>query len=117
MVHVDDENRDAGQDEQERRHDRDARHLAGAVAVVDHLADGEDGVNERRDEEADRELARLVAQDALDDARGELTHRELDDDHRDRQHQRGQADHRRRDGGQDHDCGVRSTDELVGSAS
>ena len=108
VVHVDDKNRDAGDHEQERGHDRNSRHLAGAVAVVGHLAGGEDGVNESGDEQADRELARLVAQDALDDARGELTHRELDDDHRDRQHQCGQADHRCRDGGEDHDCSIGS---------
>ena len=92
--------------------DRDARHLPGAVAVVDHLAYGEDGMHEGRYEEPDCELARLVAQDALDDARGELSHCELHDDHRDREHQRGQADHRRCDGGQDHRRGIGSTDQT-----
>ena len=40
-----------------------------------------------------------------------LTHRQLDDDHRDRQHECGQADHRPRDGCQDHHGGIRSDGE------
>ncbi len=101
VLHVDDEHRDADEHEDERRDDRDAGHLTGAVTVVRDLPDGEDRVDERRDEEADRKLARLVAQDALDDPRRELPHRELHDDHRDRQHERREAHHRRRDGRQD----------------
>ena len=53
-----------------------------------HVAHREHGVGERRDEHADRELARPVAQDRLHDPRRELAHRELDDDHRDRQDER-----------------------------
>ncbi len=70
-------------------------------------------MHERRDEEPDRELARLVSQDALHDPGRELTHGQLDDDHRDREYERGQADHRARDGGQDHDRGIRPDDECA----
>ncbi len=70
-------------------------------------------MHESRDEQSDRELARLVAQDALHDPWRELTHGQLDDDHRDREHERGQADHRSRDGGEDHDGGIRPHDERA----
>ena len=98
--------------EHERRHDRDAGHVARAVAVDRHLAEREDGVDERRDEESDRELARLVPQDALHDARRELAHRELDDDHRDREDERGQAHHRGGDGRKDVGRSVRPADDA-----
>ena len=96
---------------------RDAGHVAGAVTVVRHLAQGEDRVHERRDEQTDRELARFVAQDALHDARRELAHRELNDNHRDRQHERGQAHHRGSDGRKNRRGGVRAADQARGKAS
>ena len=68
-------------------------------------------MHERRDEEQSR-AGWLVSQDALHDPRGELTHRELDDDHRDREDERGQADHRPRDGGEDDDGGIRPDDRA-----
>ena len=69
VVHIHDENCDAQENEDERRHDRDARHVARAVSVDGYLAEREDGVDEGRNEETDRELAWLVPQDALHDAR------------------------------------------------
>ena len=111
VVYVDDQHRDADENEQEGSQQRDSGHLARTVAVVDDLADGEDRMDERRDKEPDRELARLVSQDALHDARGELTHRQLDDDHRDREDERGETDHRACDGGEDHHGGIRPDDE------
>ena len=100
------------ENEDERRHERDAWHVARAVAVDGHLAEREDGVDEGRDEEADRELARLVPQNALHDARRKLTHGELDDDHRDRENERGQAHHRGGDGRKDVSRGIRAADEA-----
>ena len=85
-----------------------------AVAVDRHLAEGEDGVDKGRDEETDRELARLVSQNALHDARRELTHGELDDDHRDRENERGQAHHRGSDRRKDVSRRIRTADEAVG---
>ena len=111
---VDDQHRDADEDEHERGQDRDSGDVAGAVAVVRHLAEREDRVHEGRDEETDRELTGLVLEDALHDPRRELAHRELDDHHRDRQHESGQADHRRRDGAEDLGRCVRPTDEVAG---
>ena len=113
VVHVDDEDRDAQENENKRRYERDAWHVAGAVAVDGHLAEREDGVDEGRDEETDRELARLVPQNALHDARRKLTHGELDDDHRDRENERGQAHHRGGDRRKDVSRGVRTADEPV----
>lgn len=52
---------------------------------------GNDGVHEGRNEEADRELAGLVLEDTLHDARRELTHRELDDHHRNSEDEGGQG--------------------------
>ena len=112
VVHVHDENGDAQEDEDERRHDRDAWHVARAVAVDGHLAEREDGVDESRDEEADRELARLVPQNALHDAGRKLTHGELDDDHGDRENERSQAHHRGGDGREDVCRGIRTADEA-----
>ena len=50
VVHIHDENCDAQEDEDERRHDRDAWHVARAVSVDGHLTEREDGVDEGRDE-------------------------------------------------------------------
>ena len=47
--------------------DGEARHRAAILEP--HFAQGEHRMNERGDEQADRDLARLVAQDRLDDAR------------------------------------------------
>ena len=114
VVYVHDEDRDAHENEDERRYERDAWHVARAVAVDGHLAEREDGVDEGRDEETDRELARLVPQNALHDARRKLTHGELDDDHRDRENERGQAHHRGGDGRKDVSRGIRTADEASG---
>ena len=94
VLHVDDQHNDAGEDEQERRVERDARHPARPVTLVGDRAERQQRVDERRDEQPDRELARLVPEDPLNDPRRELAHRQLDDDHRDRQHEGRQADHR-----------------------
>jgi hypothetical protein len=67
VVHVHDEHRDADEDEHECCHDRDPWNVARAIAVVGHLADREDRMHKSGDEEADRELARLVLEDALHD--------------------------------------------------
>ena len=112
VLYVDDEHRDARKNEQERGHDRDAGHVASAVTVVCHLAQGEDRVHERRDEQTNRKLARLVAQDALHDARRKLAHRELNDDHRDRQHERRQAHHRGSDSRKNRRRGVGPADHA-----
>ena len=80
--------------------------------LIGDLAEREERVDERGDEEADRELARLVPQDALDDPRRELAHRELDDDHRDRQHERGEAHHRGGDGRKDVGRRIRAADDA-----
>ena len=114
VVHVYDEDCDAHENEYESRYDRDAWHVARAVAVDGHLAEREDGVDESRDEEADRELARLVPKNALHDAGRKLTHGELDDDHRDRENERGQAHHRGGDGRKDVGRGIRTPDEAGG---
>ena len=53
------------------------------------LAQREHRVGEGGHEEADRDLAGLVLQERLHDPGRELTHRELDDDHRDGQDERG----------------------------
>ena len=70
-MHVEDEHRDRDQHEQERDHDRETRDgsLSAAAPAELHVAHGEHGVGERRDEESDGDLARLVAQDPLHDAR------------------------------------------------
>jgi len=70
VVHVHDENGDAGQGEHERHDDRDAGHLTRLARVTRlDLADREESVHERRDEQADGELARTVAEQPLHDAR------------------------------------------------
>ena len=74
---------------------------------------GQHGEGERTDEDADRELTRLVLQDRLHDPRRELAHRQLDDHHRDRQHQSGQTHHRGGDRPQDRQCGVRPPRERA----
>ena len=112
MVYVHDENCDADENEYKRRHDCDAWHVARAVSVDGHLAEREDRVDESRDEQADRELARLVPQNALHDAGRKLTHGELDDDHRDRKNERGQAHHRGGDGREDVCGGIRAADNA-----
>jgi hypothetical protein len=56
----------------------------------------------------------LVPQDALHDARRKLTHGELDDDHRDREHERGQTHHRGGDGRKDVSRSIRTANEASG---
>ena len=114
MVYVHDEDRDAHENEDEGRYDRHAWHVARAVAVDGHLAEREDRVDEGRDEETDRELAWLVPQDALHDARRKLTHGQLDDDHRDRENERRQTHHRGGDGRKDVCRSIGTANEASG---
>jgi hypothetical protein len=73
-----------------------------------------DGVHERGDEESDRKLARLVAEDLLHDPGRELPHRQLDDNHGDRQNEGCQTRHRDRDRRQDRGRRGGSTDDHLG---
>jgi hypothetical protein len=107
VLHVDHQHRDAREHEQEGRQDGDPGNATRSVAVVRHLPQGEDGVDEGGDEETDRELARPVSEDPLDDAGRELAHGQLYHDHRDGQDQRRQADHRHGDRRQDRDGSIR----------
>lgn len=93
--------------------DCDSRHLADAIAVIGDLSEGEDRVHECGDEEAYRELARLVLQDALDDAGRELAHRELHDDHSYGEYECGEAHHRGSNCLQDDTRSIRSADEVA----
>ena len=65
VVDVEHEDDDADDDEQVRDHDREAGY--GSSVLEHHFAQREHGVDERGDEESDRDLARLVAQDRLHD--------------------------------------------------
>jgi hypothetical protein len=114
VVYVHDEDCDAHEDEDEGRHDRHAWHVARAVTVDGHLAKREDRVDEGRDEESDRQLAWLVSQDPLHDARRKLTHGELDDNHRDRENERGQTHHRGGDSREDVSGSIRTANETSG---
>jgi hypothetical protein len=58
-------------------------------------------MHERGDEEPDGELAGLIAEDPLHDPGRELPHRQLNDNHRDGEHERRGAHHRDRDRRQD----------------
>ena len=58
-----------------------------------HLAHGKHGMNEGRDEDADGQLARLVAKKVLHDARRELAHGQLHHHHRDGQHEGREGHH------------------------
>ncbi len=68
---------------------------------------------ESGDEEADCELTRLVLQDPLHDAGRELPHRELDDDHRDREDKSRQAHHRRCHCAEDLGRGIGAADKAL----
>ena len=67
MVDVQHEDDDADDDEQVRDHDREAGH--GTSVLEHHLPQREHGVDKRGDEEADRDLTGLIAQDPLHDPR------------------------------------------------
>ena len=67
VVDVQHEHHHADHHEEIGDDDGKARHRPAILEP--HLAQGEHRMNERGDEEADRDLARLVAQDRLDDAR------------------------------------------------
>jgi hypothetical protein len=101
VVHIDDQDGDARQHEEVRGRHRDTWDLTGAIAQVHDFARRQYRVHEGRDEEPDSELARLVLEDPLHDPGRKLSHRQLNDDHRDREHERREAHHRGRDGGQD----------------
>ena len=66
VVDVEHEDDDADDDEQVRDHDREAGYRSSVLEH--HFAQREHGVDECGDEESDRDLARLVAQDRLHDA-------------------------------------------------
>ncbi len=109
VVHVEDQDHDARHHHDEGHDDRQTWH---GVAVDVDLAEREDRVGERCHEQADGDLAWLVLQERLHDARRELTHRELYDDHRDGEDEGGKAHHRQRDGRQDRNGYLRSAGPL-----
>ena len=78
------------------------------------LPDCEDRVDERRHEQPDRKLARLVLQNTLDDAGRELRHGELHHYHGDRQDQSSEADHGRGDCFEDAEGRLRPADQAGG---
>ena len=113
VVHIDHQGGDAREHEHVRRRHGDARNPPRAVPAVDHLSRRQHGMDEGRDEQPDRELAGLIAEDPLHDPRRELPHRQLDDDHRDREHERRQAHHRDRNRVQDCGRGGRPPNEPL----
>jgi hypothetical protein len=102
VVHVEDQREDAGQHQDVRDGDGHAGHLGGALVGVLDLADGEQRVRERRDEQPVRQLARPIVEERSHDAGRELRHRQLDRHRRHGQHQGDQRHHRRRDRVQHH---------------
>ena len=56
----------------------------------------------------------FVPQNALHDAGRKLTHGQLDDDHGDRENERGQAHHRGGDGRRNVSRGIRTADDARG---
>ena len=103
MIDVQDQHHDADDHQDEGDDDRHARDELGALGGA-HLAQRQHRVRKCPDEDADRELAGLVLQNAGDDAGGELTHCELDHHQDHRQHQSGEAHHRARDRAEDFQC-------------
>ena len=81
------------------------------------LADRQQRVDERRDEQPDGELAGPITQQPLHDARRELAHCELNDDEDDGEDQRRQTDHRRGNRSQDRQRCVRATRPDPGGTS
>ena len=109
VVHVEDQDHDARHHHDEGDDDRQTWHR---VPFDVDLAEREDRVGERCHEQADGDLAWLVLQERLHDARRELTHRELHDDHRDGEDEGCKAHHRQRDGRQDRRGYLRSSGPL-----
>jgi hypothetical protein len=93
-MYIPDEHHDADDDHHERDDDRETRNRTNTLGL--NLTERQHCMCEGADEDSDRELARLVFEDALDNSWRELTHGELHDDHGDREHERGETDHRYR---------------------
>lgn len=112
VVHIHDQDGDARQRQHERGDYRGSGYLSRLTRVSRfNLPDREQGVDERRDEQTDSELAGAVSEQPLNDARRELPHPQLDNDQHDRQYQRCQAHHRRGNRAEDAERGVRAADE------
>ena len=113
VVHVQHEHGDRGEHEQECDDDRKPRNGAASVAAHADVTRGQHRMRERGDEDADRELTRPIAQDPLHDARRELPHGQLHDDHRDREHEGREAHHGRRGRRENHQRGIRTPRESL----
>jgi hypothetical protein len=96
VVHEEDQRHEAGDHQQVGQQHRHAGNGAG-VRTAD-LPEGEHGDDERRPEQADRQLAEPVGQQRGHDPRGELAHRQLHHHQRHGEHEAGQRGHR---GGED----------------
>ena len=94
---------DADDDQQKRDDDRKTRDDAASFGID--FTQCQHRVSKCADENTDRKLTRLVFQNPLHDSRRELTHCELDDNHRDREYKRSETNHRSSDRTEDfHRC-------------
>jgi hypothetical protein len=92
LVRIDDEHHEAREKERVRHQDGEAGHLPlDDVGSVQR----DDGLDERRAEEPDHDLAGMVLEQRAHDPRRELPHSKLRDDERHRQHEAHQRDDRR----------------------
>ena len=112
MVHVQEQGHDAGQRQGVGGQHGDSRHEPLRLVEPPYRDSGE---GERGPEEAVSELALSVLQQGRDDARGELTHRQLHGDGGDRQDQGRQRHHGGRYGAEERADGRRVPGDRWGS--
>jgi hypothetical protein len=98
MVDVRDDEQHGGKGEQHRDGHRDSRR--GLVGLAVEASQRQDAVAERRDEQADDDLAQPVADERAQDSRGELTAGQLQAHHGQGEHDAGCGDGGTGDGAQ-----------------